>query len=431
MMHSLWLLAAAWFATMVSMPEGTAQEVNYDERRVPEYTLPDPLVGNDGTRIVSAAEWRNKRRGEVLELFTREMFGRQPPTPLVLVNDSAEIGSAFAGAARRKLVTLEFARSTEAGAPRIALHLLIYLPQASTKGQRVPVFVALNFQGNQAISDDPDVPITTSWVPNDERQGISDHQANESNRGKDQARWPLSDILARGYGLVTLHYGDIDPDDDDGFRNGVHAMYPEDARTDESWGSIAAWSWGLSRIMDYCERDTDMDADRVAVMGHSRLGKTALWAGACDERIALVISNNSGCGGAALSRRQFGETVERINTAFPHWFCGNFKKYNEKEADLPFDQHMLVALVAPRPVLICSAEEDAWADPRGEFLAARGADDVYRLLGTDGIATQEMPAVNVPILSRIGYHIRPGKHDVTRQDWKIYMDFADKHWVRQ
>ena len=418
-------MVSLWVVSTVSGAQPLV--INYDESKIPQYTLPDPLITENGVKIQSASAWHQVRRPELLSLFSREMFGAVPGLlAKAQFHVTSDQKDALGGLARRKEVTIRLSGEDEKQS--VEVKVLLYLPAKANNPS--PVFLGYNFYGNHSIHTDSGITLSTSWMRDNEDKGVKENQATEDSRGTSSNRWPIEMILKRGYGVVTAYYGDIDPDFHDGWQNGIHPMFyreSQNAPEPHQWGSVAAWAWGLSRIMDYLETDAQVASNKVSVMGHSRLGKTSLWAGATDQRFAVVISNNSGCGGAALSRRSFGETVRRINSSFPHWFCGNFAFYNDRESLLPFDQHQLIALIAPRPVYIASAQEDRWADPKGEFLSGVHADPVYRLLGKNGISEREMPEVNQPIGNTIGYHIRTGKHNVTVFDWEQYLRFADRH----
>lgn len=423
MKHAVLILPLILLSTAAFQPQA-----NYDESKVPAVQLPDPLLYPDGNPVKDDVAWWARRRAQILNAFQNEVYGRAPAAP---ARQWHQVKSRDTNALGGKAVRKEVRVSLTGHPAGPYTDLLLYLPKS--KGPHA-VFLGLNFGGNQTIHPDPGITMTDRWVRNNAELGITDNKATEATRGTAAGRWPVEMILERGYALATAYYGDIDPDFDDGFQSGIHRVYLppfQKLPAPDQWGSIAAWAWGLSRLMDYLEKDSDVDRKRVAVMGHSRLGKTALWAGATDHRFAMVVSNNSGCGGAALSRRRFGETVASINTTFPHWFCANFKRYNDREDELPVDQHMLLALIAPRPLYVASAAEDLWADPRGEFLATLAADPVYRLLGAAGLGTDEMPAVDQPVGNVLRYHVRSGGHDVTEFDWKQYLEQADRHMLRR
>lgn len=438
---SRWIAIGAGAAVLLSGMGviGQPADALYDEAKVPAYTLPDPLRHNDGRPVVTALDWTRSRRAEVLELFRDQVYGRSPGRPRGMFFEVREWDpGALGGKATRKQLSVWLAGRR--GGP--SMDLLLYVPNQRSKA--APVFVGLNFEGNQAVSTDPKIRLAHSWVANNDKEGRIGNRVTEASRGSEASRWSIERLVERGYAVATVYYGDLEPDFADGWKQGVRSVFPVDGRrravaakkpiqelAPDAWGAIGAWAWGLSRVMDYIETDSDLNAKQVAVMGHSRLGKTSLWAGAQDERFAIVISNNSGEGGAALARRKFGETTKRINTSFPHWFCGNFKQYNDREDAIPVDQHELIALAAPRPIYIASAEKDRWADPRGEFLAGKGAEPVYALFGRKGLGVAELPGLDQPVGEQIGYHYRTGEHDVLPYDWERYMDFADRHFGRK
>jgi hypothetical protein len=406
--------------------EAAVPEANYDESKVGTFQLPDPLKTTDGQPVRTSVDWNNKRRPEILELFKKEMYGHSPGRPDGLRFEVKSTKTdALDGLATRKEILVHVPSKPQWP----GMMVLIYIPNKSPKP--APAFAGLSFGGNFAVTTEPDVQITSRWVPN-VKGLIENNRGNEASRGHEASRWPIKTILEHGYALATAYYGDLEPDYRDGWKESVRSVFGDDAKNPdqaaEGWGAIGAWAWGLSRIMDLIETMPEIDARHVAVMGHSRLGKTSLWAGAQDQRFAIVISNDSGEGGASIMRRNFGETVFRINTSFPHWFDGNFKKYNENVNALPIDSHLLIALMAPRPVYIASAAEDQWADPKGEFLAGVNANPVYRLFGKTGLKETEQPPIDHPVGETIGYHIRTGKHDVTDYDWEQYIKFADRHF---
>jgi len=378
---------------------------------------PDPLVMVDGTPVTSKKEWFEKRRPELKALFQHYMYGWFPPPVKVTGKTTYTDRNFFDGKATLKLATISLGK-----APAPQVHLLMVIPNRRNKP--APVFLGMNFSGNHTLVADPKVPVTAAWML-PELPHVVDNHATEAGRGQEADTWALEQSIDRGYAVATYYCGDVELDKTNaggGVREMIHVP-----RAPDDWGTIAAWAWGMQRVMDYLARDRDIDSKRIALVGHSRLGKAALLAGAFDERAALVIPLQAGCGGTAPSRGRTGESVKQINTRFPEWFCGVFKQFNDQPERLPFDQDCLIALCAPRPVLLGAAVEDTWANPSGAFEMLQAAGGAYRLTGAEGLAAQTMPGTNQVIDSNLGFFIRPGKHSMTRGDWKVFLDFADKH----
>ena len=397
----------------------------YDESKVPSYTLPPLLELPNGDSVRTAEAWWNERRPQLLRQFREHLYGDLPPSPpAVRVEEHSTTPNALDGTATRRQVTLHFTDTADGP----SLDLLIYLP--TDRDGPVPTFAGLNFAGNHTVEPDPAIRLPTSWVPDWGDAPADSGQALDAARGTRERRWPAAQIVDQGYGLVTAYYGDLFPDRPDGFEESVYQLRPGETDLDPdggNWSAISAWAWGLHRMMDYAAQAETIDDDRVIVVGHSRLGKTALWAGATDRRFAAAIDNASGAGGSALFRRRYGERAVHLDTSFPHWFADAFGRYRENESALPVDQHQLLALIAPRPLLVSPKSEDQWADPRGMFLSAKHASPAWDLLEAQGLGVDTMPAPDTPVLSRVGFFLRPGEHDLLPADWAVFLDFADRH----
>jgi len=435
--RSILVLIAMQFIIINNCARAQDDSLNFDESKIPAYTLPELLVTDDGKVIHTSREWENIQRPLILKKFSENVYGKIPGKPRNIHYKTTVVDKdALGGKATRKEITVYFTKGDDGP----SMVILLYLPN-QVKG-KVPVFIGLNFLGIHATQFDSTITITDNWkrinsgnasilkkdwtVPSGWKRGTNN---KTPIRGEDAHRWPVEELIANGYGMGTAYYEDLEPDNPEGWKTGVRNTMQHDLNIKPGeWGSICAWAWGLSRVMDYLETDERVNATQVVVTGLSRLGKTALWAGANDQRFAIVISNDSGEGGAALSKRIYGETVELINRVNPHWCIEKYKSYNFAVDKLPVDQHMLIALAAPRPVYIASAILDKSADPKGEFLSGKFAGPVYALFGKTGVAVEDQPPVDTPVGETIGYHVRSGGHDILMYDWKQFIGFANRHF---
>jgi hypothetical protein len=370
---------------------------NYDETIVPEYVLPNVLKTNAGKIVRTKKDWEQSRRGEILTLFEDNIYGEMPKSydsiRYSIVNEDK---ASMESKSHLKEVVIEVFNLGKS----VKINLVLFTP--NNVARPVPVFVLINNRGKDTM--DP------------ARIAKSDF-------------WPAELVVDAGYAIAAFHVDDLAPDNKDHFKEGVLQLYPEQIEADNGMRAIGAWAWGASRVMDYFETNLLIDKEKVVLVGHSRGGKASLWAAAQDERFAICVTNCSGNTGAALARRQFGERISVINTTFPHWFNNNYKRFNTREDQLPVDQHMLISLIAPRPIYATNASEDLWADPKGSFLSLKHAEPVFSLYVLRSSLPKVQPGVNAPVIkSPIAYHIRSGKHDLTLYDWTNFIKFADYHF---
>lgn len=404
------------------MVNGQKFTPNYDESKAETSAIPDILAKPDGSRAQSFAEWYDFCRPAAMKVFENEFYGKRPPRPAqISFKTLEESDDALEGIAKRRQIEIKV--GDKDGEKTFVM--LVYSPKNSTTQNPAPSFICLNFQGNHTTSDDKEILLTDSWA-----RGVKGNKALDEHRGLKKNRWPLKEIVERGYAVATIYYGDIYPDKDkiDGTPESIYTIFDKSAH---DLPAISAWSWGLSRGIDALETLPDIDSSKIFVVGHSRLGKTSLLTSACDKRVAIAASNDSGCMGAALSRRNYGETPASMLVNFPFWFSKNLAKYASDPSTMPVDQHQFIAMTAPRPVYVASATQDQWADPRGEFMSLMEASKVYELLGAKKLPKDSDYSPEKPFHGDVGYHLRIGKHDITVYDWMNYCDFADLHFGKQ
>lgn len=417
------LFACPAFSQVADAPDEVKAgiPVNYTEAGVGTYTLPDPLMLANGNRVRTTKDWFEKRRPEIVKLFEENQYGRMPGRPREMSFDVFDRGTpAFEGKAVRRQATIYFTK--DRSGPNV--DVLLYLP--SNAGGPVPVLLNVGFAANNLAVSDPGVKTGWNFDPM-KKQRVPAVPGKFNFGGID-----VLSVIEKGFGLATVNYGDIDPDSPAGMPFGVRSLYlnpGQAAPAPDEWGTISAWAWGLSRVLDYLQTDKGVDAKRVALMGVSRLGKTVLWTAAHDERFALVIASCSGEGGASLSRRNYGETIKHLvePTRYPYQFCANYAKYADRVDQFPVDAHMLLALIAPRPVLLQTGNTDRWSDPKGEYLAAVAATPVFRLLGKEGIDSAELPAAGKPILNTMGYYMHAGGHGSVPSDWDHFFKYMETY----
>lgn len=391
-------------------PKEKDSDVIYEEAKVPAYDLPPLLLTAEGRPVTTPEEWRNIRRPQIMALFNTLIYGAVPvpDSPIQTHFEVIRTDPDFMnGMGTRKDVRIRF----ENARGQVEMRVLVFVPNGATRP--VPAFMKHSF--NNTRSDD--------------------FNADPGREGRLKNGWPIGDFFKRGYGFVAVYQQDLVGHNEVEFQKGIHRLfYPEGQSFPKAyeWGVLSTVAWGAMRAMDYLETDPDIDPKRVAIMGHSKMGKAALWTAAQDERFALAISAESGCAGAALWRRKSGETLEKMVTRFPYWLCRNAWKFVNNEADLPVDQHMLLACIAPRPVYVHSGVDDKWADARGEYLSAYHASEVYRLLGKTGLENEASPPIGQAIIdSDVGYHIRKGGHSIEPYDWEQFLNFADHHFKKR